>query len=235
MPSQLQQNLEAVHEAIGRACRKRARSESSVKILAVTKTLSIDVIEESISCGLTSLGENYVQEAVEKIDYFRDKKDCPPIQWHFIGKLQSNKSAKVVQYFSMMHSLDRLSIALDLEKKCIAQEKELCVLLEVNAAGERTKSGVTFDEACSLATEVAERCPHLKIQGLMTFPPYGEAESSRPYFSKLRDLAEQIEKKNIPGVSMRELSMGVSGDFEVAVEEGATIVRLGTVLFGRRK
>lgn len=235
MTDDLERNTDAIRGRILRACARSGRHESAVQVVAVTKTVSTSLMERAAALGLTCFGENYLQEALPKVEYFQQNPPTSPIAWHFIGKLQSNKAAKVVQSFEMLHSLDRLSLAVELEKKCVNANKQLNVLIEVNAAGELSKSGVSHEQTLDLVLNVSKLCPHLDIRGLMTFPPFGEPESSRPYFAKLRQLAEEISKQDIPRTSMAELSMGISGDFDVAIEEGATMVRLGTVLFGRRK
>ena len=186
-------------------------------------------MQEAVKAGVTVFGENYVQEAKRKIkDLERSKKD---IRWHFIGNLQKNKAKDAVLLFDMIESVDSIGLAKELNKR--AKEK-IDVLIQVNLAKEKTKGGVTEHEALVLAREIA-KLENLSLKGLMTIPPYFEnPEMSRPYFTELRRLAEKIRRENIPNVIMKDLSMGMSHDFEIAIEEGATIIRVGTAIFGER-
>jgi pyridoxal phosphate enzyme (YggS family) len=178
---------------------------------------------------VTILGENRVQEAREKIEVIGHAA-C----WHLIGHLQTNKAKYAVRLFQLIHSVDTIELAREIDRQAAKTGKVQNILIEVNIAGEASKAGMAVKESPALVRE-ASKLKHLAIQGLMTMPPFSEdPEESRPYFCVLRELARSIEQEKIPGVFMKELSMGMSGDFEVAIEEGATMVRVGTAIFGER-
>ena len=222
--SLLQQNLISIRERIAAAAGRAKRDPSEVKLVAVSKTHPVPVLSEAIDLGVTVFGENKVQEAESKIvDIGR-----PGIEWHLIGHLQSNKSRKAVQLFDVIQSLDSIELAKRLERICIDEGRdELPVLVQVDLAGEETKSGIRESELSELAGYL-KTCGRLKFKGLMVLPPYfDDPESARPFFKRLRKLRDET----IPG---GQLSMGMSNDFEVAIEEGATIVRVGTAIFGER-
>ena len=220
-------NLAQVQQRIAAACDRAERSPDEVQIIAVGKKFTADVIREATDCGLTLFGENRVQEAKAKIP------DCPGhIRWHFIGNLQKNKCRDAVELFEMLHAVDSLPLAAELNKRCEQAAKTMPVLLEVNVSGEGSKHGFTTETAVE-AMEAFFDFPQLELHGLMTMAPYSrQPESSRPYFKKLREVKVDCEDKL--GAPLPELSMGMSGDYEIAIEEGATIVRLGTCLFGQR-
>jgi pyridoxal phosphate enzyme (YggS family) len=222
-------NLASIQERISKAALRAGRDPAAIRLVAVSKTMSTESIQEAIATGVTILGENYVQEARNKIARIGKQ-----VTWHFIGHLQSNKAKYAVDLFSMVHSIDRLSLAEDLEKEANKQGKILPVLIQVNISGEESKSGIDPQETLQLIERIAG-LQHLSVKGLMTMPPWFEdPENARPYFIALRKLREELANKKIPGVSLQELSMGMSGDFEVAIEEGATLVRIGTAIFGPR-
>jgi len=222
-------NLTTVLDRIAAAATRAGRDWASIKLVVVTKTVGIERIREAIAAGAAVLGENRVQEAKEKIGALG-----PVARWDLIGHLQTNKAKYAVKLFDLIHSVDNLDLAKELDKQAAKIGKNQSVLIEVNIAGEVSKAGMAVKNAPLLVREVA-KLEHIAIQGLMTVPPFSEnPEDSRPYFSVLRELAESIAKENIPNVSMNELSMGMSGDFEVAIEEGATLVRVGTAIFGTR-
>lgn len=228
MPGIISENLMLVMDRIGKAARKAGRDPSEVTLIAVTKGMDAKKVKEAISGGIRVFGESYVQEAEEKIAKIKEK----GVRWHFIGHLQKNKAKLAVEMFDMVQAVDSLELAVELNKRA---EEPLDVLIEVNIAREKTKSGVDADGAVKLARAIA-KLDKLRLKGLMSIPPMGEAaEDSRPYFAALRRLAERINKEHIPGIMLRELSMGMSGDFEVAIEEGATMVRVGTAIFGARE
>jgi PLP dependent protein len=223
-------NLRTVRDRIAAAARRAGRDPSSVKLVVVTKTVDAGRIREAAAAGATILGENRVQEAKEKIELLG-----PIARWHLIGRLQSNKAKYAVRLFDLIHSVDGIGLAKELDRQAAKVEKVQDVLVEVSIAGEAAKAGVSVADAAGLLREAA-KLEHIAIKGLMTMPPFSEnPEEARPYFRRLRELASAIEEENIPSVSMRELSMGMSGDFETAVEEGATLVRVGTAIFGERK
>ncbi len=197
--------------------------------MAVTKTVDDRRIAAAIAAGVDIIGENYVQEAKRKIEIMGRSRE-----WHLIGHLQTNKAKYAVRLFDMIHSVDRMEVARELNRRAAGENRLLQILVEVNVSGEATKRGVPREEAINLVKEIAP-LEHLTVRGLMTMAPWGDnPEDARPYFAALRTLGERIAAAGIPGVKMEELSMGMSGDFEVAVEEGATIVRIGRFLFGER-
>jgi hypothetical protein len=197
--------------------------------VAVTKTKPAAAVEEAALAGQLLFGENYVQELTAKA-----AEVTAPVEWHFIGSLQSNKVKQIAGLVTMIHSVDRLSLAREIDKQWGRIGRRCDVLVEVNLAGEVTKGGTTAAHAVALVREAAE-LPSLRVRGLMTMPPFfDDPESARPYFRQLRELAGEIDALEIPGVEMVELSMGMSGDFAAAVEEGATLVRVGSAIFGER-
>jgi pyridoxal phosphate enzyme (YggS family) len=224
----LAENLDAIRTRIAAACARTGRSAAEVTLLAVSKTHPPEVVREAARLGVGVFGENKVQEAKAKIPH------CPgALRWHFIGHLQSNKARDAVELFEMVQSVDSLALARELNKRCEAAARRLPVLLEVNLAGEASKFGYAPER---LLAELAEinALPRLEIHGLMTVPPWKPvAEQVRPFFRALRELKLRCE--DALGAPLPHLSMGMSGDFEVAIEEGATIIRVGTALFGERK
>jgi hypothetical protein len=223
-------NLRSVQGRISAAAKRAGRDPSSVRLVVVTKTVDRDRIAEVVAAGAAILGENRVQEAKEKIEALGRI-----ASWHLIGHLQTNKAKYAVKLFDLIHSVDNLELAAEIDRQAAKIGKAQDILIEVNIAGEASKAGMAVKGAPALVREAA-RLKNISIQGLMTMPPYSEnPEESRPYFTVLRELAETIAKGNMPNVSMQELSMGMSGDFEVAVEEGATLVRVGTAIFGDRR
>jgi pyridoxal phosphate enzyme (YggS family) len=222
-------NFKTVMNRIAAAAKRAGRDPASVKLVTVTKTVSIEGIREALSSGATVLGENRVQEAKEKIEQLGLH-----AHWHLVGHLQRNKAKYAVKLFDLIHSVDTLELAAEIDKQAAKIGKVQDVLIEVNIAGEAAKAGVGIDDAVRLVRRVAT-LGNIRIMGLMTMPPYShDPEDSRLYFKKLRELSSHIETETLPGVSMAELSMGMSGDFEVAIEEGATLVRVGTAIFGER-
>ena len=209
------------------------RSPEAVTLLAATKTRTIPEMIEVVEAGVAHLGENYVQELVAKKEQL-DAAGYRHVSWHAIGHVQRNKVRYIAPFCTLIHSLDSLRLAQEIDGRAAALGRVQPVLIEVNVTGEQTKFGVAPGEVAPLARQVAELA-HLELQGLMTMPPYSDdSEASRPHFQKLRCLAEQLRESDLPPAAMHHLSMGMSGDYEVAVEEGATLVRLGTVLFGPR-
>ncbi|MBZ0220300.1 MAG: YggS family pyridoxal phosphate-dependent enzyme [Candidatus Methylomirabilis sp.] len=224
----ISENILNIYDRIRRAARKAGRDPGEITVVAVTKMVEPRKVKEAVSAGIRVFGENYVQEAQEKIGKVKDKK----ITWHFIGHLQKNKAKLAVELFDMIESVDSVELAKELDKRAAGP---LDIMIEVNIAREKTKGGVSPDEAVRLAKAVSGMA-NLRLKGLMTIPPFFEdPEMSRPYFAMLRRLAERINKEKFPGVFIKELSMGMSNDFEVAIEEGATMVRIGTAIFGSRE
>jgi len=223
------ENLRSVEDRIAAAARRAGREPSSVRLVTVTKTVDRDRIRQAITAGAAILGENRVQEAKEKIEAFGKAAN-----WHLIGHLQTNKAKYAVKLFDLIHSVDNRELAKELDRQAGKIGKVQDVLIEVSIAGEAAKAGVGIGDTVQLVKEAAG-LKHIRVLGLMTMPPFSDdPERSRPYFRKLRDLADAVRKEAIAGVSMNELSMGMSGDFEVAIEEGATLVRVGTAIFGER-
>ncbi len=223
------ENIRNIQERIALAARRAQRDPSTVKLVVVTKTVSRERIREALTAGAMILGENRVQEARDKIAELG-----PVASWHLIGHLQTNKAKYAVSLFYLIHSVDSIGLARELDRQAERHGKVQDVLIEVNVSGEASKSGVRAEDAKDLVRAVSE-LKNIRVQGLMTMPPYSaDPEASRPWFRRLRELAAEIAKEQIPNTSMKELSMGMSGDFEVAVEEGATLVRVGTAIFGGR-
>jgi len=209
---------------------KCGRDPDSIKLLAVTKTIPTEYIIKAIDAGITMLGENYVQEAKDKIAAIGSR-----AKWHMIGYLQTNKAKYAVTLFDYVHSVDRFELAQELDKRAGLINRKLNVLLEVNVSGEESKSGIATDAAPALIRQISG-LKNLAVRGLMTMAPYSHnPENARPYFSALRNLRDNISRQQISGIQMKELSMGMTDDFEVAIEEGATIVRIGRAIFGKRK
>ncbi len=227
--SEIAANIAHIQERIAAACRRVGRNPNHVRLIAVSKVKPAEQITAAYASGQLLFGESYVQE-------FRDKAPlvCAPVEWHFIGSLQSNKVKYLRGQVAMIHSVDRLTLAQEINRQWQKIEQPIVVLLQVNIGEEPQKSGCLPAELETLTRAVAE-LPQLQIRGLMCLPPECDnVEAVRPYFRTMRQLAEQIEQLALPGVKMQELSMGMSGDFEVAVEEGATLVRVGTAIFGKR-
>jgi hypothetical protein len=220
-------NINTIKQRIVSAAVKCGRDPDSIKLLAVTKTIPTEYIIKAIDAGITMLGENYVQEAKDKIAAIGSR-----AKWHMIGHLQTNKAKYVVTLFDYVHSVDRLELAQELDKRAGLINRKLNVLIEVNVSGEESKSGIPADDAPALIKQIAG-LDNLAVRGLMTMAPYSNnPENSRLYFSTLRNLRDIISRQQISGIQMEELSMGMTNDFEVAIEEGATIVRIGREIFG---
>ncbi len=228
---EFQERLGAVQVRIEQAARRAGRDPGAVTLVAASKTVSVERLVEAITCGLRIFGENRVQEALAKMEAMKEE---DRVQFHLIGPLQSNKVTHAVGRFALLHAVDRRDVAEHLDRAARARGIVQCVLLEVNVSGETTKHGFSPDDLASTAERMGA-CAGLRVLGLMTIPPFADnPEDARPHFRRLRELAAQVEALGIPGVSMTELSMGMSGDFDVAIEEGATMVRVGRALFGPR-
>jgi hypothetical protein len=222
-------NLGHILEQITAAAEKAGRAPASVRLVAVSKHKPVSAVEEAASAGQRIFGENYVQELVAKA-----AEVVTPVEWHFIGHLQSNKVKQLAGLVSMIHSVDRLSLAEEIDRQWGRLGTVCDILVQVNVSGEKSKSGTTAGDAIELVRRISY-LTNVRIRGLMTMPPFfDDPEGARPYFLELRGLAETIATEAIPGVAMTELSMGMSGDFEVAIEEGATLVRIGSAIFGER-
>lgn len=222
------ENLAEVRERISQAIQKSGREPDSARLITVSKQISVDRIEEARIAGAVVFGENKIQEAIPKIEQMGTE----GISWHFIGHLQKNKVKFLDERFDLIHSVDSLELAEKIAKHCHSENRVQRILLQVNVSGEAAKFGM---EPNGLEKQMAEfsQLQGVQVEGLMTIPPFdSDPENSRRHFSRLRELREQYEKQN--GLPLNELSMGMSHDFEVAVEEGATLVRVGTAIFGPR-
>jgi hypothetical protein len=229
----ISENIAAVRERIVAAARRAGRPSADITLMAVSKTQPPERIREAYDVGIRVFGENRIQEFSDKVATLRDLTD---VQWHMIGHVQGNKGAKAVELFRAVDSVDSSKIAAKLNLAAQTAGKKLDVLIEINLGGESAKSGVVPDmialEGLLLAAPILEA---LTFRGLMTIPPYSDdPESARPYFRKLRELRDVIAARRLPAIVMDELSMGMSHDFEVAIEEGSTCVRVGTAIFGER-
>lgn len=228
----LWENYQQIEEKIGQALRKAGREEEAVKLIAVSKTKPLAAVEELAAHGVRVFGENKVQELCEK----QGSCSYSNLEWHFIGHLQRNKVKQLLKNpVALIHSLDSERLALALEKEAAQLEMNVPVLVEVNIGNEASKTGFAPEAVPEAVKQIAKICPHLHIEGLMCIAPAVEdPEQARPYFQKMHQLKEAVGALAIDGVTMKELSMGMTGDYQVAIEEGATMVRVGTAIFGER-
>lgn len=227
--SYIKENIENVERKIQAACDRSGRKREDVLLLAVSKTIDVPRIKEAVECGLTSLGENKVQEIMDKYEPMGEG-----VKWHLIGHLQTNKVKYIIDKVELIHSVDSLKLAEEISKRAKAKGITANILLEINAAGEESKFGLKPEE-CEEAVREISVLDNIKIRGLMTVAPNVEnPEENRIYFKQMKQLLVDINSKKIDNVNMTELSMGMTGDYEVAIEEGATIVRIGTGVFGAR-
>jgi pyridoxal phosphate enzyme (YggS family) len=223
--------LQNVKNRIQTVARECGRDPKTVRLVAVSKTVPTNRVRQAIEAGATILGENYVQEARTK---FNDLATYP-VSWHFIGHLQSNKAKYAVRLFDLIHSVDTLKLARELDKQSHKINKIQEVLIQVNISEEASKSGVNVKDTYNLLKDIS-LLENLSVKGLMTMPPYFNApEKVRPYFAALRGLRDRLEQQGLLNMSLSELSMGMTGDFEVAIQEGTTLVRIGTAIFGKRE
>ncbi|MCI0337581.1 MAG: YggS family pyridoxal phosphate-dependent enzyme [Acidobacteria bacterium] len=230
----LSERLAFINQQIVIACARAGRSATEVTLVGVTKTIAPALIKAALESGLRVLGENRVQEAAAKITGLSDATSQFQAQWHLIGHLQSNKARRAVELFDAVHSVDELKLAERLNSIAGELGKRLPVLIEVNLGGEGSKSGVTPGEVLALC-ERADKLINLELRGLMALPPFIEnPEEMRPFFRRLRELRDQAQRAGVVGEHFNDLSMGMSNDFEVAIEEGATFIRVGTAIFGPR-
>jgi pyridoxal phosphate enzyme (YggS family) len=230
----LGERLAFINQQIASACERASRSASEVTLVGASKTVAPSLIRSAIDSGLRVLGENRVQEAAPKIAELRDTISQHHVQWHLIGHLQSNKARRAIELFDAIQSVDSLKLAERLDKIAGELGKRLPVMIEVNLGGEASKSGVVSEEVLSLC-EQTDKFRNLELRGLMAVPPLLEdPQEMRPFFRRLRELRDHARRAGIVGGQFRELSMGMSNDFEVAIEEGSTFVRIGTAIFGPR-
>ena len=226
----IKKKLEKINEKIKKAALKANRSPEDIKLVAVTKTATVEQVKEVISAGVKIIGENKVQEAKEKYQVL--SADIAEIEWHLVGHLQTNKVKYAIEIFDLIHSVDSIKLAEEIDKRSLQFGIMTNILVEVNVSGEETKYGIKPEEVEYFLKEISE-FSRIKVRGLMTIAPIAEdKEEVRPYFRKLRELSEKIENKNIKNVKMDYLSMGMTDDFEVAIEEGANMVRIGRGIFG---
>ena len=225
----IRENLKTVQDAICRAAVKAGRDPAQIKLIAVSKTKPLSMVQEAVDCGMLEFGENRPQELAEKA------MQLPNLRWHQIGQLQKNKVRHIIDKVALIHSVDTLSLAQEIEKRASAIGKIQDILVQVNVSGEETKSGVSCQDAKNLCQGISETCPHIRILGLMTISVRGMSEEENfAVFSRLKALAQEIETMHLARVSMRELSMGMTHDFEPAIRAGATMIRVGTGIFGAR-
>lgn len=218
----LQENLIRLENRISQACDHVGRKREEVTLIAVSKTHPFEIIQAAYDLGIRNFGENRVQELLKKRDQLP-----PDIHWHLIGHLQSNKAKYIADFIHTVHSIDSLETAKELSKRAARHPKRIDVLLEINVAGEASKEGIPTSEAADLLRLIFEEAPSLHVSGLMTIAPYeDDPERVRPYFHELRKLRDQL--------GLKDLSMGMTNDFEIAIEEGATMIRIGSALFGER-
>ncbi len=226
----MQDRIKKIRNRIKEAALSCGRDPSTMRLVAVSKTVSSKNVKAAVEAGVFIFGENYIQEAMQKIDKIADSR----LSWHFIGHLQSNKAKYVVRYFDLIHSVDTLKLAKEINRQAKKLDKIQKILVQVNIAMEATKSGVATKDTISLIKDIS-KLENLSVKGLMTMPPFfNQPEKVRPYFKTLSQLQHQIRQESIENIEMKELSMGMTGDFEVAIEEGATLVRIGTAIFGDR-
>ena len=225
----IKDNVAEVEANIQKACERAGRSRDEVTLIAVSKTKPVSDIYDVMETGIKDYGENKVQELCDKIETISE-----PLNWHMIGHLQRNKVKYIVDKVRMIHSVDSLRLAQQISSEAVKKGVDVDILIEVNVAEEASKFGLSTEAVIQLAEDIS-KLPAVHIRGLMTVAPFTEnPEDNRPYFRNLRQLAVDIARKNIDNVTMNELSMGMTGDYEVAIEEGATMVRVGTGIFGTR-
>ena len=226
----IKENLEVIEDKIQQACDRAGRKREEVLLIGVTKTRTADEVNEAVACGITDVGENKVQEIQEKFD-----KVNGDVKWHMIGHLQTNKVKYIIDKVALIHSVDKIKLAEEIDRRAGEHGIKAEVLIEVNAAGEESKFGTDLDGARALIAEVREKCKNVVIKGLMTIAPAtDDPEEVRIYFKELKQLFDEYKEIKDENMSFEHLSMGMSGDYEVAIEEGATMVRVGTAIFGPR-
>jgi pyridoxal phosphate enzyme (YggS family) len=226
----MKNRIQKIEQQIREAAIKAGRAPEEIRLVAVSKIKPAEMVKEAMQAGQRIFGENYIQEAVAKVEEIGNQ----GIEWHFIGHLQSKKAKYAAGVFALIHSVDTLKLAQEIDKHAGKKGTVQEILIQVNTSDEESKSGTTEASVTQLVRDIAT-LDHVAVKGLMTMPAFfDDPEGARPYFRQLRLIKERIESLAIPGVEMKELSMGMSGDFEVAIEEGATLVRVGTAIFGAR-
>ena len=226
----IKSNISKIEKRINDSCKVSDRNKEDVKLIAVTKTVDIDAVNEAIECGITDVGENKPQELARKHEVIGDR-----VKWHLIGSLQTNKVKYIIDKVYMIHSIDRLSLCDEIQKRAQSINKQIKCLVQVNISKEESKHGILEEDAIDFIKTISNNYPNIKVEGLMTMAPNTEdRELVKSVFKGLKDLANKIDNEKINNVSMKALSMGMSNDFEIAIEEGATFVRVGTSIFGQR-
>lgn len=226
----IKDNLNFVLEDIDKTLERIGRDSKDIKLIAVTKTIAPETIEEIINLGANNIGENRVQELEKKINYFEDR-----VNYHMIGHLQSNKVRNIIDKVELVHSLDRMSLGKELNKRAKMKDIKVETLIQVNVAEEKSKFGLTLEEVFPFIEKILE-FENINIKGLMTIAPYTEDEKLlRDVFKKMYNLKEDIERRNYKNLDMKYLSMGMSNDYKIAIEEGSNMVRIGSAIFGNRK
>ena len=232
--SEIKTNIIKVRERIAQAAKRSGRTPESIQLVAVSKTVPVEKIIEAIDAGITDIGENRVQEADEKYRAIATIPIIGTIKWHIVGHLQTNKVKRALEIFDMIHSVDSIHLMDTIEKRAAQMDKVVDVLVEVNTSAEETKYGVKPEEVVDVMRR-ASQYDHLRVRGLMTVGLFAEyPETARPCFQQLRELRDKVANLNLPRIEMKYLSMGMTNDFEVAIEEGSNIVRIGTAIFGAR-
>lgn len=225
----IRENIEHINSLKEEAAVCSGRSGEDVLLVAVTKLHTVEEINEAIDCGITDIGENKVQEIMEKYDHVK------PVRWHLIGHLQTNKVKYIIDKVSMIHSVDSLHLAQEIDKRAAQHNLTMDILIQVNSAREESKFGITTDETEQLIHDILGTCPHVHIRGLMCIAPFEEnPDDARVYFAEVKKQYDEFAKISHPNLDFRYLSMGMSGDFQVAIEEGSNLVRVGTAIFGAR-
>lgn len=222
-------NIRIIEEEKAEAAVRVGRDPSSVLLCAVTKTYPPEMINEAIDAGVTDIGENKVQEIVDKYDKVKK------VRWHMIGHLQTNKVKYIIDKVCMIHSVESLKLAREIDRRAAQHNLEMDILIEVNTARDPAKFGVSPEETEALIRDILDECPHIRVRGLMTIAPYADdPEEVRPYFRETRELYDRLSAMELPRLDFRYLSMGMSNDRVIAVEEGSTIIRVGSAIFGAR-
>lgn len=225
----IKENIAYVRQMKDEAAARSGRNGDDVLLVAVTKLHSVEEINEAIDCGITDIGENKVQEIMDKYDRVK------PVKWHLIGHLQTNKVKYIIDKVSMIHSVDSLKLAQEIDKRAKQHDLTMDILIQVNSAQEESKFGITTEETGDMIKEILENCPNVRIKGLMCIAPFEEnPEDARVYFAEVKKLYDEYEKIQHPNLDFKYLSMGMSGDFHVAIEEGSNLIRVGTTIFGAR-
>lgn len=222
-------NIEYINELKSAAAERSGRSGEDVLLVAVTKLHSPEEINEAIDAGITDIGENKVQEIMDKYEKVK------PVRWHLIGHLQTNKVKYIIDKVAMIHSVDSLHLAKEIEKRAAQHDLTMDILIQVNSAEEESKFGITTEETDRLIADIAQQCPHIRIKGLMCIAPFEEdPEDAREYFAEVKKIYDKYAGKDAEKIDFQYLSMGMTNDFEVAVEEGSNLIRVGTAIFGYR-